>query len=384
MRIAILGTRGIPARYGGFETFAEELSTRLAARGHTVTVYCRPVTEDVGPLYRGVHRRTLPIVRNKYLETPLHALLSLLDIVWRGGFDAVLLCNAANTPFCWLAWLRGLPVLVNVDGIERKRAKWSAVGKLWYRVGEVCSVLLATRVIADAEVIAEYYRDTYRRESEVIAYGATAIRRPAGAVLQEFGLTPGRYLLYVSRLEPENHALTVIRAYGRSRRDVPLVIVGDAPYAAAYKEQLRAEAGPGVIFTGFQFGAAYQELQSHALLYIQATEVGGTHPALIESMAYGNFIIANDTPENREVLGECGAFYARNDPAALSALIDDWVAREGARRECGDRARQCAAERYSWDRIADQYEALFHQVVPGGSQGVAPVTGSQTTPGVNP
>ncbi len=354
------------------------------ARGHAVTVYCRPVGEDPGVEYRGVRRRTLPIIRNKYLETPLHALLSLLDLVWRGGCDVVLLCNAANSPFCWLAWLRGVPVLVNVDGIERKRAKWSAIGKLWYRVGEICSVLLATRVIADADVIAEYYRDTYRRQSEVIAYGATAVPRPAGRVLQEFGLTAGNYLLYVSRLEPENHALTVIRAYNQSRREVPLVIVGDAPYAASYKEQLRKEAGPGVIFTGFQFGEAYQELQSNALLYIQATEVGGTHPALIEAMAYGNFVIANDTPENREVLADCGALYKRNDPEALRALLDAWVSQDTARRECGERARQRASERYSWDRIADQYEALLRCVVRGAPTPTAVSGERRSVPGVNP
>ncbi len=359
LKIAILGTRGIPARYGGFETFAEELSTRLVERGHQVTVYGRRKFGESADqsTFRGVQRVLVPTVAHKYLETPLHGLMSFIDL-FRRKLDVVILCNAANSPFAFVVKIRGLPLLINVDGIERQRGKWNFLGKLWYRVGEIASVLFATRVIADAEVIADYYREQYRITPEVITYGGKAVRREEGELLRRFGLRARSYILYVSRLEPENNALGVIQAYMQLRTELPLVIVGDAPYAEEYKKLLRAAAGPKVIFTGFQFGEAYQEFQSNCYLYIQATEVGGTHPALVEAMAYGNCVVANQTPENVEVLGDAGYFYPKNNfeklTEVLAKLLQDQSLVENART----RAKLRAEQQYSWDRITTQYEEL--------------------------
>ncbi len=361
LRIALLGTRGIPARYGGFETFAEQLSTRLVERGHTVTVYGRcKMWERWGSRepHSNVRRRETPTIFHKYLETPLHALSSFVDMLFQ-ECDAALLCNAANSPLAPILLLKRIPLLINVDGIERNRAKWNAFGKLWYLLGERCSVALATRLISDAQVIAEYYRDTYGCESEVIPYGVHPVVRPAGAVLEQFGLRPREYLLYVSRLEPENNALGVIEAYNRLRTEKPLVIVGDAPYATEYKARLRAAASPKVIFTGFQFGAAYEELQSNCYLYVQATEVGGTHPALVESMSYGNCVVVNGTPENLEVIADAGVSFPKNDFVALASRLDELLVNPKLVGEYGDRARRNARDRYSWDAIVERYERLL-------------------------
>lgn len=359
--LAIMGTRGIPARYGGFETFAEELSTRLASRGYSVTVYGRrffgsePVTDRQ---YRGVTIRTIATLPFKYLETPLHGLLSFLDL-FRRQYDVVLLCNAANTLTAWIVKLFRTPLIVNVDGIERKRKKWGAVGRVGYRLGELCSVWFADRIVADAEVIGKYYADEYRVESEIIAYGADPKRVDTTATLKQFELEPQRYLLYVSRLEPENNALGVIEAFGKVESDLKLVIVGDAPYAKAYKQKLIAAANSKVVFTGFQFEQAYHELRSHCYLYIQATEVGGTHPALVEAMAFGNCIVANDVPEHREVLGDSGRYYRKNDWRDLENQLRRLIAVPEEVQELGQRAAERASERYSWDRIVDQYEQML-------------------------
>ncbi|MBX7139339.1 MAG: glycosyltransferase [Oligoflexia bacterium] len=366
MRIAILGTRGIPARYGGFETFAEELSVRLARRGHQVTVYARRRFGRAQPQqdYQGVAVRYVPTLMHKYLETPLHALFSFFDLITH-RVDVVLLCNAANSPMAWLARLLRIPLCINVDGIERNRAKWNWLGRAWYRLGEFCSVLFADRVIADAEVIRDYYRETYRIDSTVIAYGARVHKREAGTTLAQFKLEAKRYLLYVSRLEPENNALGVIQAYRASGCNLPLVIVGDAPYAEEYKRALYAAASPGVVFTGYQFGAAYEELQSNCYLYIQATEVGGTHPALVEAMGYGNCVVANRTPEHEEVLADCGIYYEKNYFEELAAILRRLVNDQNLVLGLGVKARARAAERFSWDAVTDQYERLLLELVQG-------------------
>ena len=370
LRIVVLGTRGIPARYGGFETFAEEISTRLVQRGHEVTVYGRrrfgePSLAET--TYRGVKCRVVPTVMHKYLETPLHALMSFLDL-FRVKFDVALLCNAANSPFAWLPRLRGLPLAINVDGIERERSKWNSLGKAWYKLGEQTSVWFGSRIIADAKVIAEYYRERFGVESSVIAYGATTTYREAGPVLQKFGLTAGRFLLYVSRFEPENNALGVIEAYcalPSAERSMPLVMVGDAPYADEYKKLLRERACEGVIFTGFQFGEAYQELRSHCYLYVQATEVGGTHPALVEAMAYGNAIVANDVPEHREVLGDSGRYYDKNKFAMLTEVLRELMKNPASVTALGQSAKSRAGELFNWDKITDQYEKLLSSLAKG-------------------
>lgn len=369
LRIALLGTRGIPARYGGFETFAEQLSTRLVNRGHHVTVYgrCR-FTERWGAResLNGIERRDTPTIFQKYLETPVHAITSFLDLLFR-RCDAIILCNAANSPFAPILLLKRAPLLINVDGIERNRAKWNSIGKLWYALGERCSVLFATRVVSDAKVIAEYYRDTYGCESEVIPYGVHPHHRPPGAALAQFGLQSKNYILYVSRLEPENNALGVIEAYNAVAAQkpdcMPLVIVGDAPYATEYKARLRDLACSKVIFTGFQFGEAYEEFQSNCYLYVQATEVGGTHPALIESMSYGNCVIANGTPENIEVIDGAALSFPKNDFAELARIMSSLLRDPERVAQIGREARERSLAQFSWDAIVSQYEGLLNQLL---------------------
>ncbi len=373
MRIHLMGTRGIPARYGGFETFAEQLSKRLASRGHEVIVYGRrSFRESTRPgSINGVNRIDVPTFRHKYLETPIAALMSLLTYTKKRS-DIILLCNAANSPFVWLARLRGTPVVVNVDGIERKRSKWSWLGKAWYRLGEFCSVKLCTVVVADAQVIADYYQTHYKLKTAVITYGASTEAtsldedgtevQAASSILDEYGLKSRGYLLYVSRFEPENNAYGVVDAYRQSGLSIPLVMVGDAPYAAEYKNEvfrLAAPLGESVIFTGFRFGADYHKLQENCLAYIQATEVGGTHPALIESMAHGNIIIANGTPENREVLGDTGLFYEVNNFRQLSQLFQQIEDNEIEFSEYRHLSQQRAQELYNWELITSQYEELL-------------------------
>ena len=379
LRVVICGIRGIPACYGGFETFAEELSFRLCQRGHQVTVYGRsnhikqPLEE-----YRGVKIRLLPAPRHKYLETPLHTLLCLFDLRWKKT-DVVLVCNAANSPFIWLARVFKQRVVVNVDGIERMRAKWNFLGRWWYRLGEVCSVLFANRLVADADVIRQYYLQHYNCDSVVIRYGhrecpADVLQQKlessgklgfleGRAIYSQLGLIPGEYLLYVSRLEPENNAHIVIEAYNRLEAELkskrPLVIVGDAPYAREYIEKLKNLAQNNVIFAGYRFGDDYRDLQLGAYAYIQATEVGGTHPALVEAFGFANCVIANDTAENKEVVGSAGLLYAKNDAADLARRLTSVLTDERLVAELRNKAVIRAKEHFSWEKITNLYEQLF-------------------------
>jgi glycosyltransferase involved in cell wall biosynthesis len=364
MRIAIVGTRGIPAAYGGFETLAWELGTRLAERGHEVTVYCRRGrTDESIPIPPGIRRRFVPYLRGKYLETVSHTGLSILDSLVR-GYDAMWLGNAANAVFAGLPRLRGTVVALNVDGIERQRKKWGPAGRIWYAVGERLALVFPNAIVSDAEVIRAYYRSRYGRDSEVIAYGAPILAREPAPDLARLGLPgvrTGAYVLYVSRLEPENQADLVIRAYRDVPGDLPLLIVGDAPYAEGYKRSLRELAAhdPRVRLTGAIYGDGYRDLQRGALAYVQATSVGGTHPALIEAMGAGNVVLAFATPENAEVLSGTGLLF--EDAATLTSHLTRIVAAPHAAdlEALRSAARGRARDVYSWAAVTTAYERLF-------------------------
>jgi glycosyltransferase involved in cell wall biosynthesis len=368
MKIAILGTRGVPAAYGGFETFAEELGARLVERGHSVTVHGRRHVIPAGlRTHRGMKLRILPTVRHKYLDTVVHTFLSVIDVLPR-RFDIVLICNNANAPFALIPRLTGAKVVLNVDGLEWERGKWSRLGRWYYQLCAQLSPRLPITLVSDAHVIARYYEERFGKKTVYIPYGSDARRLPAGATLARLGLEAGRYLLYVSRLEPENNAHVAIAAYGQAGGlaglGVPLVIVGDAPYATEYKASLEAAAAvtPGVLLTGYIFGDGYAELQSNAMAWIQATEVGGTHPALVEAMGRGCAIVANDVPEHREVLADAGRYYARNDAAALAVELVALVGDPAARSELAERAAARGRAAFSWEHVTAEYERLFERL----------------------
>jgi glycosyltransferase involved in cell wall biosynthesis len=358
VKIAILGTRGIPACYGGFETFAEELSTRLAARGHSVTVYTRQ--RHTEPTYRGVALRYLPTVRHKYSDTIAHTFLSTLDLLTRRA-DAALYCNAANAVFTWMPRLAGTAVALNVDGLERKRKKWNRLAKTWYLVSEWLATFCPNAVVSDAAKIAEYYQTRYNKPTQFIPYGAEMGAVPSTECLGQLGLEPRRYFLYVSRMEPENNALLVREAFEQLRTGMKLALIGDAPYAQAYIERVRNTRDRRIVMPGAIYGGGYHELQSHSFAYIHATEVGGTHPALIEAMGRGALVLYLNTPENAEVASGAGIVF---EPDNLKVKLEEVLAMPDEERdELRRRAAARVAERYSWDAVTIAYEKLFLNLV---------------------
>jgi glycosyltransferase involved in cell wall biosynthesis len=362
MRIVILGTRGIPASYGGFETFAEHLSTRLVARGHEVTVYGRAHYISPRQLeYHGVRLKVLPTIRHKYFDTVVHSFLSAVHAV-SSRFDAALICNAANAPFAPILRFTGTPVAINVDGLEHKRKKWGWLGKRYYLAAERLATILPNVMVTDAQVIQDYYLARYNARSEMIAYGSEVERRPDRAAVRRWRAEPNRYVLYVSRLEPENNAHLVIEAFKKVRTAYRLLIVGDAPYAHDYISDLKARArgDKRIVFTGFVFGQDYRALQQNAYCYVHATEVGGTHPALLEAMGYGNCVLTLATPENIEAVGDAGIAYADEFDLAekLQRVLRDGSLVQSFRNRAQIRVRHY----YDWERVVDQYERLFAEM----------------------
>ena len=360
MRFAIVGTRGIPAHYGGFETFAEELSTRLAGRGHQVTVYCRE--RHPAPSYRGVRLQYLPTIRHKYFDTIVHTCLSTVHLLG-SRYDALLYCNAANAIFTWMPRVLGMPVALNVDGLERHRKKWNTLAKTWYQLSEWLATWMPNVVVTDAQAIAQYYHEKYHRDSVMIPYGAELGPVATDDVLQKLGLQPKKYFLYVSRMEPENNGLLVRESFERVSTGLKLALIGDAPYAVDYIAQVRDTRDPRIVIPGAVYGPGYHELGSHCFAYIHATEVGGTHPALIEAMGRGALTLYLDTPENAEVAGSAGLPFTHDN---LTQVIERVLASSEEERESWRvRAVERVKSRYSWDAVTNSYEKLLVRLAKG-------------------
>ena len=360
MRVGLLGTRGVPARYGGFETAVEEVGSRLATYGHRVLVYCRNPGQH-RRTYRGMDLVNLPAIRSKSLETLSHTAFSTIHAVVRGRPDVVVLFNPANGPFVPILQAAGIRTVVHFDGLDAERAKWGRLGRAYFRGAERSSVRLADDVIADSEAIAAHIRWAYGRKSTYIAYGAPIVSPPADRLIA-LGLVSGQYHLVVARFEPENNLAAIVDGYGASNASMPLIVVGSARHGSTYREHVMRSAGARVQFLGAIWDQALlDQLYAHCASYIHGHSVGGTNPSLLRAMGAGAPIIAYDVSFNRETAGAAAQYFRTVSDLASSIKSDelDPVA-AGARGELG-RAR--VSDRYVWDDVARAYEALCTRLV---------------------
>jgi len=367
MRIAMLGTRGVPAAYGGFETAVEEIGARLAARGHAVTVYgdrTHPEVEE----HLGMRVVHVPAVPVKQLETLSRTGLATAWALAGPRPDAAFVFNAANAPYVSLLRAAGVPVAVHVDGLEWRRAKWGGAGRAYYRWAEQRAVRTADALIADAPGIADYYDEEFGVPTELIRYGAPLVRHCSTAPLSALGLEPERFHLVVARFEPENHVLEIVEGYRRSAARRALVVVGSAPYSAAYTRAVHgAAAGDERIrlLGGVWDQGLLDALYAHAYTYVHGHSVGGTNPSLLRAMGAGAATIAWDVGFNREVLADDAWLF--DDAGSLARAVVGAEADGALVIARGLRAHERAARAFRWDAVADDYEALAGRLAAGAS-----------------
>jgi glycosyltransferase involved in cell wall biosynthesis len=322
-----------------------------------VTVYCRRHHATAGREWHGVRLVTLPTIRSKYLDTVVHSALSTVHLITRTRIRDVVLCNAANAPV--LPLLRGTRrrVVMNVDGLEWRRGKWGVLGRSWYRLGEWLSVRSASVLVTDAAEVKTYYRVRHDTDSVMVPYGADLLER--GVPLPaDLPVTPDDFVLYVSRWERENNPLLVAQAHAAAGGTLGLVMLGRATYDETLELEVRAAAAANAVLPGPVFGPGYTALQSNARCYVHATEVGGTHPALIEAMGAGNLCLVLDTPENREVAGPDAWYFADLDE--LVVLLRRVAALSGAElAPLRQASRSRAARLFSWEAVGETYLKLL-------------------------
>jgi glycosyltransferase involved in cell wall biosynthesis len=365
LRIAVIGCRGIPAGYGGFETFAHELTPRLVELGHDVTVYCRAgyTGKDRPTEYKGVRLLYTPYLRRRELEQLSHEFTAIVDSL-RRRFDMYYFLGTRGAPLYVPLRASKRVVVVNTNGLEWKRRKWSRVGRAYLRFAEWVAVRLAAdHLVSDARAMADYFRQTYGRESTYLTNGAYPLSELPESMLDRWGLRPGSYYLISCRIEPENNIDLIIKEFIDSGSQRELVVVGGMNYVTPYWNHLQELGRQGrVRFLGPVYGDMLVEsLHLGAYAYLHGHEVGGTNPSLLKAMGCGNLAIALDTAFNAENLADAGLRWTK-ERGSLAEQIR-WADRHpDAVAELGARARARIHDHYSWDGVAQAHDAFFRRV----------------------
>jgi glycosyltransferase involved in cell wall biosynthesis len=380
LKIAIVGIRGIPANYGGFETCAEQTAIRFA-RHHDVYVYCRKhnCAHDSDE-FAGVKLLKFDSINKKGIDTLSHTFRCVLDIMRRKDIEIVHLYNAANAIFIPLLKMAGKKVVISVDGIEWKRQKWGKFAKAFYKLSEFICTKAADSIICDSRTVQDYYRRKFNCPTEYIPYGAEIDNRIDSSFLNKFGLTPRQYLLFIGRLVPEKGVHNLIAAYNRLTLSMPLIIVGDAPEQPEYVASLKKSANQNIRFLGFVYGNDYQALNRFPYLYATASMLEGTSPALVAAMGAGNCVLVNGIPENLETIGEAGF-------ASKESNLDDYTARlkylvdnPSIVEQYRNLAFNHVNSTYNWEIISENYLKLFKQILGNTSDSINPDRRGKSSP----
>lgn len=362
--LLILGTRGLPADHGGFETFAERLALFLVARGWSVGVYCQDEVETVTERFRSETWRGIELI---HVQVATRGPKATLDFDYRcvrhaAERDAVSLVLGYNgAVFLPLLRLAGRRIITNMDGIEWRRPKWSLPVRAWFWINEWIAAWSSHHLVADHPAIADHVATRRSRSAiSTIPYGGDPVTAAPRAPLAAFGVEPGRFLVSICRIEPDNNILTIVEAFSRKRRDAKLVVVGDLRDDNPYHRRIQAAASADVVFPGAIYEAGIVgALRFHARAYLHGHTVGGTNPSLVEALWAGSAIIAHDNPFNRVTAGADQSYFRDADgcEAEITRLLGDDAAldraRAGARRQ---------ALNFAWTDILEAYETMIRQV----------------------
>ena len=369
LRVAEAGIRGVPANYGGSETAVEEIGRRLAAEGIEVVVYCRAHKSPFPDAeYRGMRRVVLPSIPTFNLDTVSHSLLASLHLLRRDTADVVHFHGMGNALFLPLLRLARKKTVITIDGPDWERPKWGPVARRVLRFSARMAVRLADHLIIDNHPSIDYFRREFGVDESrftYIPYGAD-VEPPTGTEhLDALGLEPRGYLLFVGALVPDKGPDTLVEAYRKVGGDMPLVVVGDSPFAPEFRRRLHEDAARDerIRMAGYVYGDAYRELVANAYAYVHPPRSEGTSPALLQAMGYGNCVICNELPEALRVVGDAAITFAQNDPDDLARRLERVLTEPELVAEYRRRSLDRVRDEYSWDDVAARHREVYERVL---------------------
>lgn len=364
-RIAVIGTRGYPYVYSGYETFAKELSERLVERGHIVTIYCHSnLFEQKPKQVNGIGLKYFRTIEKKSLSQLIHSFQSITHASL-SNFDVLLVVNSANGPLGIIPKILRKKTAINVDGLEWLRPKWKGLGAKYFYWASKMSTKLYDLIITDSDEMQKVYLEEFNSESEVIAYGANIRHSKSPELIKEWGLEKEDYFLIVGRLIPDNNADLIVKEFSNSNTDKKLVIVGDVPYNDSYAQNIKKNTDPRIIFTGYVTDQdVLAELYHNCFAYLHGHQYGGTNPTMLKALAYGCAILALDTVFNKEMLlnGEYGMFFTKENNS-LNTLINSIDNHSEKINDLRNKSRDRITTNYTWEKITNQYIQAFEELL---------------------
>ncbi len=367
MRIAILGSRGYPYVYSGYETFVSELAPRLTANGHEITVYCHAqLFKEKPKIVNGIRLVYIPAIEHKILSQFSHSFLSTLHVLFH-RFDIILYVNSANGPFGLFTMAFFRKTAINVDGLEWMRPKWKGFGAKYFYFSSWLSTKLFTKVITDSDRMQDVYKREFNSDSVVIAYGASPEFSEKPELVSHFGVKPGEYYLIVGRLIPDNNSDIIVKGFEKSSTSRKLVILGDVPYKDEFADRVKSTTDKRIIFPGYvKDKQILKELYANCYAYIHGHEFGGTNPTLLKALAYGNCILALDTVFSREVLlDETHGIFFQKNPESIMTCINKLDSDSELAISYRKKSRSRIESNYTWEKITNQYINLFQSILKG-------------------
>ena len=364
LKISIIGSRGYPYVYSGYETLIKELSERLVARGCEVTVYChRNLFKKKPALVKGIKLVYVPTIESKSLSQLIHSFLSMSHAVTSDA-DVIFAVNAANGPFGLISKIFRKPTAINVDGLEWLRPKWKGLGAKYFKIAARLSTILFDQIINDSDEMRKVYLNMFKKDSVVIAYGATVIKSEELSLIKQWPITPKEYYLVVGRMIPDNNADIIVKGFLASNSSKKMVVVGDVFYRDNYADKLKALKDERLIFTGYiNDSDVLAALYHHSYMYVHGHEFGGTNPTMIKAMAYGCGILALNTVFNKEMLNNdsYGIYFDKNQEA-VRRQINYADQHPMEIRQLRQKSQLGITDKYNWDCITDQYLEVFKRL----------------------
>ena len=364
LKVAIIGSRGYPYVYSGYETLIKELSERLVGRGCEVTVYChRNLFKEKPALVNGIKLVYVPTIETKSLSQLIHSFLSMSHAVV-SDVDVIFAVNAANGPFGLISKIFRKRTAINVDGLEWLRPKWKGLGAIYFKTAARLSTILYDQIINDSDEMRKVYLNTFKKESVVIAYGATVKKSEDPSLIQQWPITPKEYYLVVGRMIPDNNADIIVKGFLASNSTKKMVVVGDVFYKDAYADTLKALKDERLIFTGYVYDPeVLAALYHHCYVYVHGHEFGGTNPTMIKAMGYGCAILALNTVFNKEMLanGLYGIYFEKNQEAVRQQI--NYADQDPKKiKNLRQNSHLGITDKYNWDCITDQYLEVFKRL----------------------
>ena len=361
LKISIIGSRGYPYVYSGYETLVKELSERLIMKGHKVTVYChRPLFKEKPKKLNGIDLIYTPSLKSKFLSQIINSFFSTLHVCFTST-DVILLVNSSNGPFGVLTKLFRKKTCINVDGLEWLRPKWKGLGAIYFRLTSSLSTILFDEIITDSFEMKKVYQNKFGKKSTVIAYGSTMIVEEKSKVLEKFKLNKNEYYLIVGRLIPDNNSKLIIKSFIKSNSNKSIVIVGDVPYNDNYANDVKSLRSRKVIFTGYiNDQVDLTVLYKNCFAYFHGHQFGGTNPTMINALYLNCQILALDTVFNREMLDNKKSIFFNKNENSIRKKINEF-------EKCYDELIEKNnnykfPKKYEWNFIVKQYLEVFHGI----------------------